>query len=137
VWAVNDAKGLYKIEGLLRWTASLAAMAERRAEGKEMPNWNQAQGPEFAWQVDYLRDVVFNPFRLTPRVEPTWAAANDGAARKLAEAIYAERAFDRLPILADALEEAGCADAEILSHCRTQNVHVRGCWPVDLLLARS
>jgi hypothetical protein len=137
VWASNDAKSLYKTEGLVRWTAALAAMAERRAEGRELPNWNQAQGPDFVWQVDYLRDIVFNPFRLAPQVEPAWLAVNDGAVRSLAEAIYEERAFDRLPILADALEEAGCTDAEVLNHCRAEGVHLRGCWLIDHLLAKA
>jgi hypothetical protein len=54
----------------------------------------------------------------------------------LASSIYQEHAFDRLPILADALEEAGCNNAEILSHCRNGE-HARGCWAVDLLLGKS
>jgi hypothetical protein len=49
----------------------------------------------------------------------------------LARAVYDERAFDRLPILADALEEAGCDSAELLAHCRNSGPHVRGCWAVD------
>ena len=48
-----------------------------------------------------------------------------------------ERAFDRLPILADALEDAGCDNADILNHCRSAGPHVRGCWVVDLVLGRS
>jgi hypothetical protein len=56
---------------------------------------------------------------------------------KLAAAIYAERAFDRLPVLADALEDAGCTDAEILGHCRAGGEHVRGCWVVDLVLGKG
>ena len=55
----------------------------------------------------------------------------------MAQSIYDARAFDRLPLLADALEDAGCADADILSHCRTPGEHVRGCWVVDLLLGKS
>ena len=55
----------------------------------------------------------------------------------LAQAIYDERAFDRLPILADALEDAGCTDAAILEHCRGPGPHVRGCWVVDLLLGKQ
>jgi hypothetical protein len=47
------------------------------------------------------------------------------------------RALDRLPILADALEEAGCTDADILAHCRGPGPHVRGCWVVDLLLGKE
>jgi hypothetical protein len=56
----------------------------------------------------------------------------------LAEGIYEERAFDRLPILADALQEAGCTNDDILDHCRdTSHVHVRGCWVVDLVLGKT
>jgi hypothetical protein len=54
----------------------------------------------------------------------------------LAESIY-DRAFDRMPILADALEDAGCDNADILQHCRQPGEHVRGCWVVDLVLGRE
>ena len=66
-----------------------------------------------------------------------WLAWNDGTIRKMAQVIYGDRAFDRLPLLADALEDAGCTDADILGHCRTPGEHVRGCWVVDLLLGKS
>ena len=66
-----------------------------------------------------------------------WLAWNDGAVRKMSQAIYDDCAFDRLPLLADALEEAVCDDAAILAHCRQPGEHVRGCWVVDLLLAKS
>ena len=56
---------------------------------------------------------------------------------KLAQGIYDDRAFDRMPVLADALEEAGCYDADILAHCRQPGEHVRGCWVVDLLLGKE
>ena len=55
--------------------------------------------------------------------------------RRLAESIYEERTFDDLPILGDALEEAGCTDPTILDHCRSGE-HVRGCWVVDLVLGK-
>ncbi|MGH7169008.1 MAG: hypothetical protein ACRELG_01855 [Gemmataceae bacterium] len=70
-------------------------------------------------------------------IEPSWLAWNDGTVPKLARNVYERRAFDRLPILADALEEAGCTDADILNHCRQPGEHVRGCWVVDLLLNKS
>jgi hypothetical protein len=54
----------------------------------------------------------------------------------VAAGIDAEVAFDRMPILADALEEAGCDDADILTHCRASDPHVRGCWVIGLLLDR-
>jgi hypothetical protein len=56
---------------------------------------------------------------------------------ELAQAIERDGTFDRLPILADALEEAGCDNADILNHCRNGGEHVRGCWVVDLLLDRK
>jgi hypothetical protein len=55
----------------------------------------------------------------------------------LAEAIYEEQAFERMPILADALEEAGYRDPTILGHCRGSGPHVRGCWVVDLILGKE
>lgn len=55
----------------------------------------------------------------------------------LAEGIYQDRAFDRLPILADALEDAGCDDTDILTHLRGEGPHVRGCWAVDLVLGKE
>jgi len=84
-------------------------------------------------QAALIRDVFGNPFRPVA-LDPAWRTAT---VTSLAEAIYAERAFDRLPILADALEDAGCTNADILDHCRGPGVHARGCWVVDLVLAKS
>jgi hypothetical protein len=67
-------------------------------------------------------------------VEQSWLTSNVTA---LAQSIYDERAFDRLPILANALEDAGCDNADILNHCRQPGEHVRGCWVVDLLLGKE
>ncbi len=66
--------------------------------------------------------------------DAAWLAWNGGTVQKVAQSIYDERAFDRMPILADALEEAGCTNQDILGHCRQPREHVRGCWVVDLLL---
>jgi hypothetical protein len=82
-----------------------------------------------------LRDVAGNPFRAAA-VEPAWTSWGDGTVKRLAEAAYGDRAFDRLPIIADALEDAGCSDPVILTHLRGTGPHVRGCWAVDLLLGR-
>jgi hypothetical protein len=62
---------------------------------------------------------------------------NNKTIPKMAQAIYDEKAWDRLGVLADALEDAGCEDAAILSHCRQPGLHVRGCWVVDLLLGKG
>jgi hypothetical protein len=74
-----------------------------------------------------------NPFRPVT-LDRSWQTTTTMA---LAQAIYDERAFERLPVLADALEESGCTDAEILNHCRIPGVHVRGCWVVDLVLEKE
>jgi hypothetical protein len=80
-----------------------------------------------------LREVFGNPFRPIA-FDPAWLT---DAVKALAQMIYDERRFDELPILADALEEADCTSADILSHCRALGTHVRGCWVVDLLLGRE
>jgi hypothetical protein len=82
-----------------------------------------------------LRDVFGNPFRPVP-FDPVWLERNDGAARKLASVIYDERTFEQMPILGDALEEAGCPDESVLTHCRSGGPHARGCWVLDLLAGR-
>ena len=78
---------------------------------------------QFPAQADLLRDIVGNPFRpaaVTLAEMSSWLLWNDGAVHKLACVIYDERRFGDLPILADALEEAGCDNADILQHCRNQ-----------------
>jgi hypothetical protein len=92
---------------------------------------------EFTYQAAVLRDLV-GPFPFRPMsLDPGWLTWNSGAIPKLAQAIYDERRFADLPILADALEEAGCTHADILDHCRRPGEHVRGCWVVDLLLSKE
>jgi len=83
-----------------------------------------------------LRDIFGGVFR-TVAMGESWLAWNDGAVRKMAQAIYDDRAFDRMPQLADALEEAGCDNPDLLAHCRQPGPHVRGCWAVDLLLGKE
>jgi hypothetical protein len=70
-------------------------------------------------------------------LDPCWLSWNDGIVRKLAQAIADERAWDRLPILADALEEAGCDNSELLEHCRAGEKHVGCCWVTEILLAQE
>ena len=80
-----------------------------------------------------MRDIVGNPFRPVT-LDPRWLTPNVVA---LAQTIYDERAFERMPILADALMDAGCDSADVLEHCRKGGEHVRGCWVVDLLLGKE
>jgi hypothetical protein len=97
-------------------------------------------------QCAYLRDIYGNPFRPLPpkkgkrRWLEQWQiclSSRDEAVRKLAQAICDDRQFDRLPELADALEDAGCEDSDLLQHCRQPGEHVRGCWVVDLILGKE
>jgi hypothetical protein len=83
-----------------------------------------------------LGDIYGHRFRPCS-IEPGWLAWNGGTVPKFAQGIYEERAFDRLPILADALEDAGCVDGDILNHCRGPGPHVRGCWVIDLILGKQ
>jgi hypothetical protein len=92
-----------------------------------------SESEESAFQSGLLRDIVGDPNRTVP-LDPTWLTST---AIKLAEPIYAERAFDRLPYLGDLLEQEGCTSSEVLEHCRSGTEHVRGCWVVDLVLGRG
>jgi hypothetical protein len=80
-----------------------------------------------------VRDLYGNPFRPNA-FDPRWRTSDAVA---LAQAIYDERAFERLPILADALMDAGCEDEQVIAHCRSEGPHVRGCWVVDLVLGKE
>jgi hypothetical protein len=84
-------------------------------------------------QANLVRDLFGNPFRPI-KAKPAWFARKGV---NLAKSIYEKRAFDRTPMLADALEQAGCNNADILDHCRKPAEHVRGCWVVDLLLGKE
>jgi hypothetical protein len=81
---------------------------------------------------DLMRDILGPPRSVI--INPHWRTSTSLA---LAQGIYTDRAFDRLPILADALEDAGCDNADILNHCRQPGEHVRGCWVVDLILGKE
>ncbi len=83
--------------------------------------------------LSVVRDIFGNPFRPIT-LNPSWLTPT---AFSLATGIYNELAFDRMPILADALQDAGCENEDILTHCRQPGEHVRGCWAVDLLLDKK
>lgn len=92
--------------------------------------------PEGEAQAEVLRCIFGNPFRHVA-IDATWRYWEAGTIGKIAQGIYDDRAFERLPILADALEEAGCTNTHLLQHCRSEGLHSWGCWPVDLLLEKS
>jgi hypothetical protein len=117
--------------------ASIAASLVRSGEGQGR------RAKEISTQCDLLRDIFGNPFRRI-HISPAWLSWNDGIVPRLAQAAYEDRILPagtldnaRLAVLADALEEAGCTDEQILTHLRSGGEHYRGCWVLDLLLRKS
>jgi hypothetical protein len=91
---------------------------------------------EMLAQCSLLEEIFGDCFR-TGTVDERLCKAGENLALKLAAAIYADRAFERLPLLADALEDAGSTDPDLLGHLRGPGPHVRGCWAVDLVLGKG
>jgi hypothetical protein len=101
---------------------------------------NKARDAESRAQAGLLRDIIGNPFRPIT-LNPDWLTPTVSS---LARSAYEERIMplgecepERLAVLADALEEAGCDNADILNHLRRPGAHVRGCWALDACLSRS
>jgi hypothetical protein len=117
---VDFGDGYGVVEHPIIYVADFAAAAS--------PDPQAAAAAQAAW----VRDLAGDPFR-PGSFDPAWRTANT---LSLARGIYGERAFERLPILADALEDAGCADRAALEHCRGGGPHVRGCWVLDLILGK-
>jgi len=125
-WVARYAAGAvaWKIVGAAKNSTHAASWASA---------WNQTEADEYEEQVWLLRDILGNPFR-PASLGPSWLTPD---VITLAGHIYQDRAFCHLPELADALEDAGCHDPDILGHCRGEGEHVRGCWVVDLVLGKS
>jgi hypothetical protein len=114
--------------------ATVVAQAAGLPRGDErLPAYRTLQAQEAAAQAGLVRDLFGNPFRPVA-ADARWRTTDTVG---LATGIYDERAFDRLPVLADALMDAGCADEQVLGHCRSEEPHVRGCWLVDLVLRKE
>jgi hypothetical protein len=137
-WAADAAEFASGANAELAYSAAdSASYAAWVASGPAAPS----QDAERVIQAVILRDL-FGPLPFRPlSVAPAVLAWDAGIVVKLAEAAYQERQLPsgvleniRLMVLADALEEAGCADAELLGHLRDGGLHVRGCHAVDLLL---
>jgi hypothetical protein len=118
------------------WHAAFNAMrAAARAVNASDPD--RCDPAELRHQAGLLRCIFgplpFDPIALTPAVL-RW---NGGIVVRLAQSIHEEGVFDGLPVLADALEESGCTDADLLAHCREPGSHCLGCWAVEAVLGRG
>jgi hypothetical protein len=105
-------------------------------EGGGSESGKAAYVTEWRAQADMVRDLFGFLFHRVGE-DPAWRKWRDGSVVRLARTIYEGRRFDQLPVLADALEAAGCAETELLGHLRSPGIHVRGCWAVDLLMGRT
>lgn len=125
------ANELLEVSKNVIWGVGQLVYGTKKDSNKE--HEASANKSERAAHAQLLREVFGNSFRpLT--FAPTWRHLG---VVNLAKSIYDERSFGRLPILADALEEAGCINAEILSHLFGPGPHVRGCWALDLILGKE
>jgi hypothetical protein len=129
ITAVASAVSQDRVEEAAEAAAVSAGLARTHCR------WKEGKDEERKWQTGVLRDIIPTPF-CPITINPTLLAKNNSGARKIAQSIYDDRAFDRMPILADALEEAGCTDAVILNHCRQPGEHFLGCWIVDSILGK-
>jgi hypothetical protein len=123
--------------------AAAAAACAATHDGESEPD-GRALAAERAVQCDLLRDILGTAQGPPASIDSAWLAWHDGAVSQLARAAYEDRRLPeghldpaRLAVLADALEDAGCADADLLGHLREPGPHVRGCWAVDLILGKG
>jgi hypothetical protein len=120
---------------------SVARYAALAVQDSVASNWTWDQwvpagnvrAEEASEQTKYVRDIFGNPFRPVA-FSPSW---HTDTVVTLAQQMYDSRDFGAMPILADALQDAGCDNDDILSHCRSNGSHVRGCWVVDLVLGKE
>jgi hypothetical protein len=138
--APGDGHGLWMV-----WEAAAMALEVACGVGdaewvRTQHDWRDRGGAVETLQdhvfADLLREVVGNPF--CPVVaDAAWLTWADGSVAKLARVIDDDRAFHQLPILADALLDAGCTDDALLSHLRSPGPHVRGCWALNAILGKA
>jgi hypothetical protein len=123
--------------GLAPWDRGVVPEPEERQQ--VVARLRRGREQVRADQAALLREVFGPSPTRVPLVRSAWLAREDAAVGKLAAGIYQEGAFERLPILADALEEVGCDDQLMLRHARQTppRQHVRGCWLLDALLGRT
>jgi hypothetical protein len=130
-----------KVGACAEWAAEFTASADARHAAEYASNFAYVaagdglqSGPEHTAQSHLIRCVFgLLPFRLVA-FNPVWRTSTVVA---LASQMYESRDFGAMPILADALQDAGCDNEDVLGHCRGPGPHVRGCWVVDLVLGKE
>jgi hypothetical protein len=128
----QEHRAIYRILGIAAGASAREAadsVADRVVALAEPEEWD----PIESTVCGLVREIAGNPFRRA-RFDADWRTETAVA---LARQMYEAREFSAMPILADALQDAGCADEQVLDHCRDPGPHVRGCWVVDLVLARE
>ena len=139
-WSAAARLAKAALTRLSRWDILAWTKAEARDAGRHSA-WAAAHNvaadtpspADREAECHLLRDIFGNVFQPQGLVAPYATPA----LRENGQEIYQQRSFERLPKLADALEKAGCTDANLLQHCRQPGEHVRGCWVVDLLTGRK
>jgi hypothetical protein len=111
----------------------MAGVALRKVEQPWDDMLEDGDPDERRWQAGIVRDIFGNPFRPVA-FDPEWRT---DTAVAVARGMYESRDFSAMPILADALQDVGCDNDDVLNHCRDATAtHVRGCWVVDLVLGK-
>lgn len=141
---LGDERSLRDSRNQLDFPAWWAAWDPTWIDGAAAVRYLAEALPATAGGVALVRDIFANPFRPPTVISQAWLRWSGGTLRQLAQAAYAAAdpqrgSLDatRLAVLADALEEAGCTDADLLGHCRRPGDHIRGCWALDLLLEKT
>jgi hypothetical protein len=134
-WAVRLATYHYDCLHTPQQVAS--ALARQAGHKEKTPPFEDVRQECLGAMIPLLRDIVGNPFQVLPACDAAWLEASGGLAGRLAASIYEERRFTELPILADALEDAGCQEPQLLEHLRGPGPHERGCWALDVVLGKG
>ena len=130
--AVSDAlsrRAWDAAAGAARRVTSIKALEEYKFNGQ---NWEVALATQAARLAETVREILGNPLHPVP-FDESWRTSDVVA---IARGMYETRDFGAMPILADALQDAGCENTEVLEHCRGPVNHVRGCFVVDLVLGK-
>jgi hypothetical protein len=125
----------------LNWADSAAATASPSAKVAVRhavwgPLYLEERSDQRRRYAELLNHIIGNPFHPIT-INPGLLTWHGRLIVSMAQRMYDSRDFSAMPVLADALEEAGCQDQDILAHCRSEAVHVRGCWVLDLLLEKE